>query len=62
MHLQPVFAGCRVFGGQIAEALFERGLCLPSGTAMNREDVDRVAGIVIQTGRRGQGRTVKGRA
>jgi len=46
MHLQPVFAGCRIFGGAVAEGLFARGLCLPSGTAMTREDVERVAGII----------------
>jgi dTDP-4-amino-4,6-dideoxygalactose transaminase len=50
MHLQPVFAGCRMFGGAVAEDLFARGLCLPSGTAMEREDVLRVAGIVRQCG------------
>jgi dTDP-4-amino-4,6-dideoxygalactose transaminase len=49
MHLQPVFAGCRMFGGAVAEELFARGLCLPSGTAMTREDVDRVAGIIRRT-------------
>jgi len=53
MHLQPVFAGCRAFGGAVSEGLFARGLCLPSGTAMAREDVARVAGIIAQTGARG---------
>jgi dTDP-4-amino-4,6-dideoxygalactose transaminase len=46
MHAQPVFAGCRVFGGGVAEEQFARGLCLPSGTAMTQEDVARVAGII----------------
>ncbi len=31
MHLQPVFAKCAIFGGNVGEALFARGLCLPSG-------------------------------
>ncbi|MBI5519656.1 MAG: DegT/DnrJ/EryC1/StrS family aminotransferase [Desulfovibrio sp.] len=56
MHLQPVFAGCRVFGGGVSEALFTRGLCLPSGTAMGREDVERVAGIVKAVVVKGKGR------
>ena len=43
LHLQPVFAGCRVFGGEVAEALFERGVCLPSGTDLGRADFDRIA-------------------
>jgi dTDP-4-amino-4,6-dideoxygalactose transaminase len=38
MHLQPVFRGCRVRGGTVASRLFENGLCLPSGTAMTRDE------------------------
>lgn len=46
MHLQPVFAGCGMTGGGVSEALFDRGLCLPSGTAMTAGDLERVAAIV----------------
>lgn len=46
MHLQPVFAGCRVCGGQVSERLFERGLCLPSGTAMSEADLESVCDLV----------------
>jgi pyridoxal phosphate-dependent aminotransferase EpsN len=46
MHLQPVFAGCEVVGGAVAEALFRAGLCLPSGTAMSEDDLTRVAGVI----------------
>lgn len=49
MHLQPVFAQARRFGGAIAETLFETGLCLPSGSAMSDEEVDRVAEVVRAT-------------
>ncbi len=42
MHMQPVFKGCRVVGGSVAEDLFKRGLCLPSGTQLSREEQDRV--------------------
>ena len=42
MHMQPVFRACRVVGGSVAEDLFERGLCLPSGTQLSREEQDRV--------------------
>ena len=42
MHIQPVFRGCRVVGGSVAEDLFERGLCLPSGTQLSRNEQDRV--------------------
>ena len=43
MHLQPIFAGCRAIGGSVAEELFERGLCLPSGSSLTPEDRARVA-------------------
>jgi len=42
MHMQPVFKDCRVRGGEVSEDLFERGLCLPSGTQMTDEDWERV--------------------
>ncbi|MFO7683195.1 MAG: aminotransferase class I/II-fold pyridoxal phosphate-dependent enzyme [Chloroflexota bacterium] len=42
MHLQPVFAGYEAVGGAVAADIFERGLCLPSGTAMTEEDLARV--------------------
>lgn len=46
MHLQPVFAGCRTTGGSVAARLFARGLCLPSGSSLTEEDIQRVASIV----------------
>ena len=46
MHLQPVFEGCPCYGGSVSAGLFERGLCLPSGTAMTNEDLCRVEDIV----------------
>ncbi|MBM4165143.1 MAG: aminotransferase DegT [Lentisphaerae bacterium] len=46
MHLQPVFRGARTFGGGIAERLFSRGLCLPSGTAMTESDCDEVCAVI----------------
>ena len=46
LHLQKPFAGCRTRGGTVAEALFETGLCLPSGSAMTDDDIDRVCGCV----------------
>jgi len=46
MHLQPVFRDCRVRGGEISEGLFERGLCLPSGSNLGAEDRDRVISVI----------------
>ena len=37
----------RVVWGEVAEDLFERGLCLPSGTAMTEEDLDRVIEVIL---------------
>ena len=45
MHMQPVFEGCRVRGGAVAEEFFRMGLCLPSGTAMGDDDIGRVCDV-----------------
>jgi dTDP-4-amino-4,6-dideoxygalactose transaminase len=50
MHLQPVFAGCRMHGGATSEDLFENGLCLPSGSSLTQEDQDRVIATVRRLG------------
>jgi len=42
MHLQPVFKSSPSYGGTVAARLFESGLCLPSGSNLNKEDLDRV--------------------
>ena len=47
LHLQPVFAHCRVRGGAVAETVFERGLCLPSGSNLTDADFDRVCAVVL---------------
>jgi dTDP-4-amino-4,6-dideoxygalactose transaminase len=52
MHLQPVFKGCRIRGGAGSEDLLERGLCLPSGTQMTEEDLERVVNIIKNCHRR----------
>ena len=46
MHLQPVFENYPYYGGNVAEKLFNRGLCLPSGSNLNKKDLDRVIGII----------------
>jgi pyridoxal phosphate-dependent aminotransferase EpsN len=42
MHAQPVFAGTRTIGGQVAEQLFAAGICLPSGSGLTAPDRARV--------------------
>jgi len=46
MHQQPVFQEFKCTGGEVADDLFDRGLCLPSGSAMTTEQLDRVVDIV----------------
>lgn len=46
MHLQPVFATARRVGGAVAERLFARGLCLPSGSALTTRDIDRIVALI----------------
>ncbi len=52
MHLQPVFSSGAMAGkagGEVAEDLFRRGLCLPSGTAMTDDDLDRIVTVIRST-------------
>jgi len=59
MHLQAVFNSAEqgagsirrkyaasAVGSEVAEDLFGRGLCLPSGTAMTGFDLDRVISVI----------------
>lgn len=47
MHLQPVFEGYPYYGGRVAQELFERGLCLPSGSNLTDEDRERIREVVV---------------
>jgi dTDP-4-amino-4,6-dideoxygalactose transaminase len=49
MHLQPVYRGCRVVGGAVAEDLFRRGLCFPSGSTLSDEGLRRVIDGFLRT-------------
>lgn len=42
MHLQPVFKEFPYYGNGVAEDLFKNGLCLPSGSNLNNEELNRV--------------------
>ncbi len=46
MHMQPIFADCRVHGGGVARRLFEKGLCLPSGSDLGEDDLRRIVDVV----------------
>ncbi|MBC7450585.1 MAG: DegT/DnrJ/EryC1/StrS family aminotransferase [Cytophagales bacterium] len=46
MHRQPVFKNSIVYINGISDNLFQRGLCLPSGTALEEEDIRIVTDIM----------------
>jgi len=51
LHLQPLFREARTVGGAVAERLYERGLCLPSGSSLTDADLGRVVDAVRDCGR-----------
>ncbi len=56
MHLQPIFAGYPYYGSHnVAEDLFNRGLCLPSSSNLEQEDLDRIVRIVRSLFGKGNG-------
>lgn len=56
LHLQPVFSECRARGGALAESIFERGLCLPSGSSLTESDLERICAIVLEAPKQTGGR------
>ena len=51
LHMQPIFKDCDCFGGEVAEDLFARGLCLPSGSNLSDEDLDCVISAIVKCAR-----------
>lgn len=52
MHLQPLFSSCRRVGGAVAEELFAKGLCLPSGSALSRSQIESIVRLMMSTPKR----------
>jgi dTDP-4-amino-4,6-dideoxygalactose transaminase len=46
MHLQPVFAACPSYVNNVSESLFEQGLCLPSGSNLVQEQLQRITALI----------------
>ncbi|WP_417939621.1 DegT/DnrJ/EryC1/StrS family aminotransferase [Flavobacterium sp. RS13.1] len=46
MHLQPLFLGYPYYGGNVAENLFKKGLCLPSGSHLTEQEKERIKGVI----------------
>jgi dTDP-4-amino-4,6-dideoxygalactose transaminase len=51
MHMQPVFSGHRVIGGAVSRSLFEKGICLPSGSNLTAADRQRVIDVIREGAR-----------
>ena len=52
LHLQPVFAGVPTVGGAACARIFDRGLCLPSGSALSAGQLAQVVDTVLAQGHR----------
>ena len=48
MHLQPVFENSLYYGNSVAEDLFNKGLCLPSGSNLTEEQKNRIKEVVLK--------------
>ncbi|WP_272023213.1 DegT/DnrJ/EryC1/StrS family aminotransferase [Olleya namhaensis] len=46
MHMQKVFKGFLYFGDQLSQTLFEKGICLPSGSNISLEDLNRIKTVI----------------
>lgn len=49
MHQQPVFRDFPCIGGEVADHLFEFGLCLPSGSDLTADQLQRVVSAMLAT-------------
>jgi len=47
MHLQPVFASRRAFVNGESERLFDRGVTLPSGSALQNDEIERALKVLL---------------
>lgn len=52
MHIQPVYSDSPYYGGTVAEDLFARGLCLPSGSSLSDADIARVGETILSSVKR----------
>lgn len=48
MHLQPVFKDAPRYTNGTSEALFDKGLCLPSGSSLTEAQIERVVSALLR--------------
>ena len=49
MHMQPIYESAPYYGADVAESLFYKGLCLPSGSSLTDDDIMRVIDALKNT-------------
>lgn len=49
MHCQEVFKGAKAYLNGNSELFFQKGLCLPSGTAMSKDDVYEISKLILES-------------
>src|SRR5690606_11029474 len=49
MHMQPVFKDCKAYVNGFSESLFETGLCLPSGSNLSENELERTTNVIKNT-------------
>jgi dTDP-4-amino-4,6-dideoxygalactose transaminase len=47
MHLQPVFQKCPKYVNGVSEELFVKGLCLPSGSNLTKDNLKRIKEAIL---------------
>ncbi|MGB0391221.1 MAG: DegT/DnrJ/EryC1/StrS family aminotransferase, partial [Salibacteraceae bacterium] len=46
LHMQPVFKYAEYYGSSVCEDLFQHGLCLPSGSNLKKNDLERIVKVI----------------
>lgn len=46
MHMQPAFEKATAYVNGVSEELFKKGICLPSGSSLEKEDLERICNII----------------
>ncbi len=49
MHTQEVFKGVKAYVNGNSELFFQKGICLPSGTAMSKDNVREISELIIKS-------------
>ena len=47
LHTQPIFADCDyIDNGGVSQKIFDRGICLPSDTNFDNNDLERIGNVI----------------